>query len=125
MSGYYVYLASPYSHPDPAVKQARYEAACRAAARFMEHSEVVFSPIAHSHAIEIVGQPIDPTHDFWMRQDRPLLKGAAELYVLDIDGWKQSKGVTEEIAIAHKLGMPVYLVSEQGKVLRAIWEGES
>lgn len=32
MSGF-IYLASPYTHPDPAVRARRYLAACRAARR--------------------------------------------------------------------------------------------
>jgi len=30
-----IYLASPYSHPDPAVRAERYRAACRATAALL------------------------------------------------------------------------------------------
>ena len=103
----FTYLASPYSHPDEDVRLERYEAACRAAARLMDQGEVVFSPIAHSHPIELVGQPKKPTHDFWMRQDRPILQHAAKLAVLMLPGWQNSKGVSEEVMIAHALHLPV------------------
>ncbi len=34
-----IYLASPYSHPDVAVREARFHAACRAAAEFMRDGD--------------------------------------------------------------------------------------
>lgn len=46
-----IYLASPYSHADPAVQRHRYKEAQRATAEMMIEGRVVFSPIAHSHPI--------------------------------------------------------------------------
>ena len=100
-----VYLASPYSHPDPAVRQARYQAACRAAAWLIGQGHLVFSPIAHSHAIAQHGLPVD--WGFWEEQDRRLLAACDELWVLMLDGWEDSRGVQAEVAIARKLGKPV------------------
>ena len=37
------YLANPYSHLDPDVREQRYRAACRAAARLMWAGHIVFS----------------------------------------------------------------------------------
>ena len=45
-----IYLASPYSHPDADVRQARHDLAVEAAIAIMQDiGEAVFSPIAHSH----------------------------------------------------------------------------
>lgn len=41
-----IYLASPYSHPAPAVRQERYEAACAATATLTREGHPVFSPIS-------------------------------------------------------------------------------
>lgn len=103
----YIYLASPYSHPDRAVREARFRAACRAAAQLMDAGQRVFSPIAHSHAIEEHGMGERRPADFWLRQDGPLLCCADELWVLMLDGWRESKGVQEEIRICELLGKPV------------------
>jgi len=54
-----IYLASPYTSDDPAVRQQRFEAACRAAAAMIRQGQTVFSPIAHSHAICAFGVPLD------------------------------------------------------------------
>jgi hypothetical protein len=59
-----IYLCSPYTHPDPAVREARYEAACRTAAHLMRSGKIVFSPIAHSHGIAQYGLPKD--WSFWI-----------------------------------------------------------
>jgi hypothetical protein len=103
-----IYLASPYSHPDPEVRQARHDAACRCAARLMAGGQVVFSPIAHSHAIAAFLPPVlCMSWGFWKSQDFPLLEKADTLLVLRLDGWEQSVGVAAEIARARELGIPV------------------
>lgn len=100
------YLASPYSDPDPAVREQRYEEACKAAAKLMLECPV-FCPIAHSHPIETIGMREKPHHEFWMRQDIAILRKCERLVVLCIDGWDRSRGVTEEIHLAQRLGIPV------------------
>jgi hypothetical protein len=52
-----IYLASPYSHPDPAVREARFREACRAAAKLMRLGQPAFSPIVHGHPIAVYGLP--------------------------------------------------------------------
>jgi hypothetical protein len=66
-----VYLASPYSHPDPAVREQRFHAACRATAALLRAGCVVFSPIVHSHALVAHGVPTDWA--FWQHADRRIL----------------------------------------------------
>ena len=100
-----VYLASPYSHPDPRVRQARFQAACRAAAALLSAGEIVFSPIAHSHAIAAHGLPT--AWEFWECADGELLRRCDELLVLMLPGWQESRGLQAEIAMARELGMPV------------------
>lgn len=92
-----IYLACPYSHPDPAVRQARHEAANRAAARIMEEGRLVFSPLSHSHPVE---QHMAEIHDtaWWMRQDLAFMEHCTECVVLTLPGWRDSKGVAIEIA---------------------------
>lgn len=110
MSGF-LYLASPYSHKDEAVRRARHIRVCRAAAKLIQNGHVVFSPIAHSHFITTFDLP--NTTDFWMMQDLPFLGAATKLYVLAIDGWKTSKGVKAEIQIMRGYGKPVIYIDEQ------------
>lgn len=101
----YVYLASPYSHPDFRVREERYREACYAAVSLMRSGFVVYSPIAHSHPLSEVMPPMG--HEFWMQQCIPMLAHASELAVLAIPGYAESAGVKREIEIATSLNMPV------------------
>ena len=106
-----IYLASPYSHPDAAIREERFRAACRAAAQLMRAGNIVFSPIAHSHPIALHGLPFDWM--FWERHDREQLARCDEVVGLMLDGWQGSEGVLAEIRIAAELGKPVrYLEPE-------------
>ena len=103
-----IYLASPYSHPCPVIRHARFTAVCRQAAEMLRCGIPVFSPIAHSHAIAAHDLPLDWT--FWQRFDRPFIEICSEMWVLTLDGWQESRGVQEEIALARELGKTVVLV---------------
>lgn len=100
-----IYLASPYSHPDSAVREMRFRDACRAAAKLMRQGHAVFSPIAHSHCICAYGLPTD--WRFWEPFDRLQIERCSEVVVLTLDGWEASQGVRAEILIATELGKPV------------------
>jgi nucleoside 2-deoxyribosyltransferase len=107
-----IYLASPYSHPDPAVREERYRAACRAAAALLLAGQPVFSPIAHSHWIAEHGLPY--AWSFWEPLDRWFLERCDEVVVLTLDGWNESVGVQAEIRIAAECGKPVRYVGPDG-----------
>lgn len=101
-----IYLASPYSDPDPAVMESRFDAACRKAGELMNAGHVVYSPIVHCHPIAVrVGLPRDWT--FWERFDREMLSRATSFQILCLPGWGTSKGVKAEQAIAVDLGLTV------------------
>jgi len=104
------YLACPYSHPDRAVRVARFEAANHTAAMLMVQGKYVFSPISHTHPIAEAGN-LPLGWDFWEEYDRAILVACVEVVVLMLDGWKESKGVTAEIAIAREIGLPVTYLS--------------
>jgi hypothetical protein len=107
-----IYLASPYSHPDHAVMQARFEYVCKAASMLMRDGHHIFSPIAHTHPIALAGG-LPKGWDFWEKYDREMILACSELWVLQADGWKESKGVQAEIAIARKLFKLVTFVSTE------------
>jgi hypothetical protein len=109
-----IYLCSPYTHPDIAVRQARFESACRAAAELIQQGKTIFSPIAHSHFICRYGLPLD--WEFWQQHDRRYLEVCDEMVVLMIPGWQESVGVQAEIAIARELGKPVSYLDTASQV---------
>jgi hypothetical protein len=100
-----IYLASPYSHPDPLFREARFQAACHATAQLIRAGHSVFSPIVHGHPLARFGLPTDWA--FWQRFDEEHVKRCDALLVLQIEGWRESEGVQAEIALATSLGMQV------------------
>jgi len=106
-----IYLASPYTHPDPAVREARFRAACRQAAEMVRCGIVVFSPIVHTHPLASHGLPQDWA--FWREYDRAFLEMCSEVWVLTLDGWRESQGVQAEIELARELGKPVVLIEPE------------
>jgi len=109
-----IYLACPYTDPDPAVRQQRFESTCRAAAALIRQGKVVFSPVCHSHPICRYGLPGD--WQFWRQQDLAFLAICQEVVVLQLDGRQQSVGVRAEIATARALGKPVTFLSTEPNV---------
>lgn len=100
-----IYLASPYSHPDPTVREKRYHDACKAVVRLIQNGGLVYSPIVHSHPLALQGLPTD--WEYWREFDMAMLSRAEELVVLVIDGWWESEGVQAEIRAAEEMGIPV------------------
>jgi hypothetical protein len=101
-----IYLASPYSDPDPLVRQQRFDAVCKVAARFMREGHFVFSPIAHTHPIAKAGE-LPLGYDYWHRYDERMFLACDALWVLMLPGWEESMGVRAEIEAAHSLGVSV------------------
>jgi nucleoside 2-deoxyribosyltransferase len=101
----FVYLCSPYSHPDPAVREERFQAVCRAASQLMLKGYRVFSPIAHSHPI--AEHLPEKSLGFWIEQDAAILAHADTLVILMLDGWKESRGIAAEMRLAHALGIKI------------------
>jgi hypothetical protein len=82
----------------------------------MNNGYYVFCPIAMSHPIQEFGG-VPGTWEYWAEYDTKLLKACQALFVVTIDGWKESTGVQAEIQIAKDLGMEIsYVNSITGEV---------
>lgn len=103
-----IYLASPYSDPDPAVMLERYQQAmeyCVYAAT--ERNDIIYSPIMHWHvAAHQYNLPTDAK--FWQHQNESVILHCSSIRVLMLDGWRGSKGVQMEIDFAAKRLIPVH-----------------
>jgi len=104
-----VYLGCPYSDPDPAVREARFRSVNRVAVNLMRTGAIVFSPISHCHPLAAAhGLPTD--FEFWREFDRAYLACSSEMVVLREAGWRDSKGLMAELAIADEFDLPVRYV---------------
>lgn len=106
----YIYIASPYTHSDPDVMQARYEAVVAYTAAMFENKELCFSPIVHCHPLAIVAN-LPRDIDFWQQYDTIMVSQASELHMLRLPNWAESKGCQFECDLAGKLGIPIKYVS--------------
>ena len=109
-----IYLASPYSSHDDAIRDGRFEAACRESAILMREGVHIYSPIAHTHPIAMRGN-LPTGWEFWESYDRVMIAACAEVWVLTIDGWDTSRGVAAEMRIAGEMGKPVRLIEPRGE----------
>ena len=107
-----IYLASPYSDPNPDVVEQRYLNTMKCLAELIRQGKFVWSPIVHCH-------PMAHTHNlpkdakYWSRFSIDFLRRADGIYVLKLPGWKDSLGVQEEIKFADSIFLPAtYLLPE-------------
>jgi hypothetical protein len=122
-----IYLASPYSHTDHAVRLLRFNHACAAAAKIMGRGHQVFSPIAHSHSVALYMEPyMEPDRvldfNFWMDQDLGYIQHWAEaVIVLMLNGWQNSRGINREIDEAKRQGVPVFYYGRLDTITEGSW----
>lgn len=114
-----IYIATPYSHPDQSIRQARYEAVTDYAAMLFNLGCNPFSPITHSHPMAERNK-LKGDWEAWKEVDRQHIEWADEVYVFCQDGWENSKGVRAEIEIARTLGKPINFVSPDGQPIVAM-----
>lgn len=101
-----VYLACPYSHPDAAIREQRFHAVNKVAAKLMSQGSHIFSPISHTHPIAVAGG-LPLGWDYWQAYDRAIMSACGKMIVLMLDGWKESTGIAGEIVLAKEFGIPV------------------
>jgi len=114
-----VYLAAPYSHIDPHVRETRFLQINEAASHFMRWGFHVFSPISHGHPIALAGGlPTD--WEFWRAYSEEMIGACGVLLVLQLPGWDSSTGVAAEVGIAEHMRLPVVYVPPGLEGLRGV-----
>lgn len=106
-----IYLAQPYSHPDPEVRQARYETAIHAVVCLALKGYHVFSPIVNSHPLVLACPSLGGEFEQWREFDEAMIARSDAVYVLMIDGWSESVGVKAEMEYAHLNDIPVWVMT--------------
>lgn len=110
-SGYW-YLASPYSHPDPDVREQRAFAVNDFSGKLLAAGVHVYATIWATHRA-CVYHDLPKDHLFWLAFNKAFIDPAAGIIVCDIDGWRESKGCQQEIEYARETGKPVWLCDDQ------------
>ena len=108
----YCYIASPYSHEDPAIMEDRYKAVMKITAEYLQGKIHVYSPIVHCHEIaKVYSLPKD--YNFWKAYNKTMLDKADKLIVVMLDGWENSIGVSDEIKFATSRNKHILFLPEE------------
>ena len=83
LARHWIYIASPYTHQDPNVMTARYEAVSAFTMQTLKAGHMAISPVATTHPIAHLGQP----KEGWYRYCLSLLLKCDELWILKLEGW--------------------------------------
>lgn len=108
----FYYLASPYSHPSAVIRAQRAIDVNRYAGDLMEAGLYVYAPIWATHDL-CVAREMPTDHEWWLGFNKAFLDAAAGVIVCAIDGWRESRGVTQEIGYAREVGLPVWIAWER------------
>ena len=105
-----IYLAVPYSGT-PKEQEWRFVCANHVAGAILNMGIDVFSPISQTHPIaQQCG--LEGTWERWSSYDEKVLARLCDgVYVLMLEGWKESTGVQAEIDIAVKLNKRVEFIN--------------
>ena len=101
--GSLIYLAAPLGHPDPSIRQERFESVNKYCGFLIRQHELVFSPMS-------LGASLDEdalSNNAWYALGLRMLARCDELRILAMYGWKESTGVSLEIRYAKQLRIPV------------------
>lgn len=90
-----IYLGVPYSHPDPKVREFRFNQVNLLAGALIKKGYLVYSPISHSHPIT-VAYDLPKGYDFWQRIDREFIRWCHQFWILQMEGWDTSTGLRDE-----------------------------
>ncbi len=107
-----IYIASPYTDPDPEVMQRRYEAVLRYCVHLVQQEAVPYSPIVNFHQM---AHHFDLPKDrlYWRKVNATMLRRADRLDVLCLPEWNDSTGIREEINDADVMYITVgYVVGD-------------
>jgi hypothetical protein len=122
-----LYLASPYTHDDPAVRSARAREVARVAGRLIASGRMVYSPISHGVPIEASGE-MAGHYEAWRRHNRNMIARCNDFAVLALPGWRESTGIVGEALVALDLGCDVDVlvagVDDLRVVGRVTWAGQ-
>jgi len=106
------YLATPYTHDDELIRDFRAEVSDCIAAALTKKGRIIFAPIsAWHHIAKKYNLPRD--FEYWADLDEAFLSACSKLLVIKLDGWKESKGLKLEKAIAKKYGIPISYIDPQ------------
>lgn len=112
-----VYLAGPISTTKPGQYLERIRAHAKCAVQLESQGKVnIYSPACETHGYVELGGKIGTSWKDWKQHDLNILSRCNKLYVMLLDGWKESIGVKGEVKYALKNNIPIEFVNVEGTV---------
>jgi hypothetical protein len=97
------------------IKEDRFQAVNKVAAKLQAQGITVISPITQNHLLHI-DHGLDGDFEFWQHHNLQTLIRCDVLFVLMLPGWRESEGLQAEIAFAQQKGMPIIYIDEDLKI---------
>jgi len=94
-----IYVASPYTHEDPATMDHRYNDIAARCAGWAQQGWPVYSPIAHWHPIAKKWE-LPRDHKYWLFHNSEMIQLCREMWVVTTPGWKESEGMEADRKLA-------------------------
>lgn len=110
-----IYIGSPYTHKDKRVMKLRFDQITAITAHLVSQGYVVFSPITYGHTLcEFEDMPTD--FNFWNEFCLKFLHKSDLFIKVELDGYEDSKGLTEEYTYCINNNIPHYTISPKEDV---------
>lgn len=106
----YSYLCGPYSHVDRNVMEKREHEHCYWAGKLLSEGHLIYSPIAETAAIARAYKHLGTAWSYWRDKDLRQLDAHDHMFIITLEGWKDSLGVRGEIKYCIKHNIPISLV---------------
>lgn len=104
-----VFVSSPYSSDNSELKDLRFKHACIACGHIMNNNAFPISPIVHG--IPIAREcSVPDSFKFWHEYCMKFVLKSDIIFVLNMDGWMDSIGVTDEMLMGRTSRKDIYLV---------------
>ncbi len=107
-----IYVASPYTHADPEVREKRFTAAFNYTHYLMQTGRTCFSPIVYGHQFHTL-KGVPQNFEFWQDLNNTVLILASEVHVLKLPDWELSRGIKQEIHLADQWNIPVRFIDHE------------
>lgn len=106
-----IYIATPYSHPDPNVVKERMNVFARVAGTLALRGYTVVSPCYNHFILDYMPGLATDWHT-WRMYSEELLSKSHRIVVLCQDRWEESIGVRAEIGYANQCKIPIIYMSD-------------
>lgn len=117
-----IYVAAPFTSESPVTQSWRHERTCEFVSRMLSQGFHAFSPVCYCLPIaERNGWPTDAGR--WHQFNMDVLRRCEAMYILQLPGWQNSKGVTIEIKTCVILGMAMVHYDEDFKLVDEYLKG--